>query len=179
MGHGRGLGAPASGRGTAAVPPSHVVAVVGGALDATVVDLAVTLTRQSRSCLDLLVLAEAPALFPLRIFGEHVLAPAAEKALDRAERSCAEVPGESQIVLCRDMASALVAEIRARGATDVVVSAPTGSWWRQWRMRRAISRLRARAACRVYVVHMPLSEKEEARLMATAIPGAPLGSDGA
>jgi len=156
----RELPAPYSSHGAAPARQSHVVAVVGGALDVTVVDLAVALSRQSGVCLDLLVLAEVPALFPLRVFGERILAPAAEKALDWAERSCADVSGESQIILCRDMASALIVEIRARGATDVVLSAPAGTWWRRWRMQRAIARLRARSACRVYVVHMQLAEEE-------------------
>jgi hypothetical protein len=160
MGRARDLPAPASSRSAAPVRQSPVVAVVGGALDAIVVDLAVYLTRQSWARLDLLVLAEVPTLFPLRGFGEHVLVPPAEQALGWAEQSCAEVPGESRIVLCRDMASALEAEIRARGACDVVLSAPTGTWWRRWRMQRAITRLRERTACRLYVAHMQLPKEE-------------------
>jgi len=152
-GRARDLSAPDLGPESVSARPSRVVAVVGGALDATVLDLALALSREGWACLDLLLLAEAPALFPFRAFAEHILAPAAEQALARAERSCAEVPGESQIVICRDLATALVAEIRARGATDVVVSAPSGTWWRQWRLRRAIARLRAGVECRVYVVH--------------------------
>jgi len=155
----RGPAAPNSIRSVADARRSHVVAVVGGALDPTVVDLARALIQQSRTHLDLLVLAEVPALFPLRVYGERVVGPAAERALNTAEQPCAEIPGESEIILCRDMASALVAEIRARDATDVVLSAPTGNWWRQWRLRRAIARLREGAECRVYVVHTRAPEE--------------------
>ncbi|HEY8286244.1 MAG TPA: hypothetical protein VIJ28_17805 [Chloroflexota bacterium] len=157
--HARAIAAPAVAPSPAPARRSHVVAVVGGALDATVVDLALALAQPDVPCLDLLVLVEVPALFPLRAYGERVLGPAAEEALAAAECSCAEIPGESAIVLCRDLASALVGEMRTRGATDVVVSAPAGSWWRRWRMRRAIARLRARAGCRVYVVHTRLYDR--------------------
>ncbi|HVA92620.1 MAG TPA: hypothetical protein VNL71_22595 [Chloroflexota bacterium] len=144
---------PLSARPSPSGTRSHVLAVVGGPLDAAVIDLALVLAQEGQRPLDLLVLLEVPPLFPLRAYGDYLAARGGEAALDAAEEQCGRVSGESGALICRSAGAALVAEILARGSTDLIMGAPGGNWWRRWCMRRAIARVQARTRCRVYVVH--------------------------
>jgi len=126
---------------------------VGDRLDAAVIDLALVLAQDGQRPLDLLTLLEVPPLFPLWAYGEYLAARAGEATLAAADRQCGWISGESGMLICRSAGPALVAEIIARGSTDLVMGAPGGSWWRRWCMRRAITRVQTRTRCRVYVVH--------------------------
>lgn len=133
-----------------------VLAVLGGPLDMAVVDLACVLAPDAGTRIDLLLLVEVPRVFPMRAYGERLLAHDADAPLIAAAQHCAGTPGDAGILLCRDAAEALAAEVEQRGCTDLVIAAPSGGRWKRRRAQRAIERIQARAACRVYVVHVPV-----------------------
>jgi hypothetical protein len=121
----------------------------------SVVDLALALARQDRRKVDLLLLAEVPPALPLRAYGEWLVAQGGGAALEEAEQQCSSALGEAEIVVCRSSGPALVAEVQARGSSDLVLAVGEGGWWRRWRTRRAVAHVQARAHCRVYVIHAP------------------------
>lgn len=146
----------------------NVLAIVGGVLDAAVIDLAQVLARDATGRVDLLLLVEVPIAFPMRAYGEMLMAQGGDAALAAAEQTCGTAAGEVGMLLCRGIGPALVAEVRARGCADLVMSAPAGGWWARWRGRRAIAHVQARAGCRVYVVHVPPPAAEEQLLRRAA-----------
>jgi hypothetical protein len=146
----------------------NVLAVVGGLVDAAVVDLALVLAQDGHRQVDLLLLVEVPPALPMRAYGEWLLAQGGDAPLETAEQSCGAAVAESALLLCRGSGPALVAEVVARRSTDLVLGAAVGGWWQRLRLRRAIAHVQARARCRVYVVHVPPppSERELPRVAA-------------
>jgi hypothetical protein len=146
--------------------PHGVLAVVGGCLDAAVLNLARTLASPGEARIDLLLLVEVPAAFPMGAYGRYMAAHGAYDALDAAAAICGEALGEATILLCRNAGRALAAEIRTRNSADLVIGAPSGGWWARRRAHRAIAHVQRRAACRVFVVHVPPPAAPEQRYAA-------------
>ena len=137
-----------------------VLAVVGGALDEAVLDLAVVLAHDVGGPLDLVHLIELPLAVPLvaysRMLGRDQ-SPSLRAALDR----CGDEVRDAGIVLCRAMGPALVAETRQRRSLCLVLGAPSGGWWSRLRGRRALAHIQAGATCRVYMVHSPAPPEQD------------------
>jgi hypothetical protein len=139
-------------------PPTasgNVLAVVGGVLDAAVVDLALVLAREAKSQVDLLLLFDVPVGLPMRAYGDWLGARGGDGPLVTAEKTLGSVLGEATVLLTRGIGPALVAEARARRSHCLVISTPEGGWWVRWRGRRGIAQLQRRADCPVYEVHLP------------------------
>ncbi|MDB5058580.1 MAG: hypothetical protein JWO59_2052 [Chloroflexi bacterium] len=140
--------------------PGNVLAVVGGVLDAAVVDLALVLAREAKNHVDLLLLAEVPVGLPMRAYGDWLMGRGCEAPLLAAEKTCGPAMGDANVLLSRGIGPALVAELLARQSSCLVISSAEGGWWVRWRGRRGIAQVQAHAECPVYVVHTPLPPHE-------------------
>src|SRR5579884_3988038 len=79
-------------------PPHGVLAVVGGCLDAAVLNLARALVLPEQVRIDLLLLVEVPVAFPMGAYGRYLVTQGMYEALDAAAATCGEALGEAEIL---------------------------------------------------------------------------------
>jgi hypothetical protein len=136
-------------------PREGVLAVVGGALDEAVIDLALVLAERAPRSVHLLHLVEVPFALPLLAYARSMEAQGTDGPLERAVLRCGREMATAETLLCRGMGPALAEEVATRRCADLVIGAPSGGWWARWRRGLALSHIRAHAECRIYVVHTP------------------------